>query len=71
MISDWGSWEDFQILLSRLSAIAEKHGGVTLTSVAIRWVLQKPQVGAGKPLGEENWHVLSGPYSNPCFLSTV
>ncbi|KAI1125299.1 putative aryl-alcohol dehydrogenase [Nemania abortiva] len=45
MILDWGSWDDFQVLLSRLSAIAEKHG-VSLTNVAIRWVLQKPQVGA-------------------------
>ncbi|KAI0517087.1 putative aryl-alcohol dehydrogenase [Xylaria bambusicola] len=46
MICDWGSWEDFQTLLSRLSTIAEKHGGLSLTSVAIRWVLQKPSVGA-------------------------
>ncbi|GAP88106.2 putative aldo keto reductase [Rosellinia necatrix] len=45
MICDWGSWDDFQRLLSRLSVIAEKHR-VTLTNVAIRWVLQKPQVGA-------------------------
>ncbi|KAJ3570731.1 hypothetical protein NPX13_g5633 [Xylaria arbuscula] len=46
MISDWGSWDDFQALLSRLSVVAEKHSGATLTNVAIRWVLQKPQVGA-------------------------
>ncbi|KAI1167094.1 putative aryl-alcohol dehydrogenase [Nemania serpens] len=45
MICDWGSWEDFQKLLSLLSSIADKHH-VTLTNVAIRWVLQQPQVGA-------------------------
>ncbi|KAI1115653.1 putative aryl-alcohol dehydrogenase [Nemania sp. NC0429] len=45
MILDWGSWEEFQKLLSKLSSIADKHH-VTLTNVAIRWVLQKPQVGA-------------------------
>ncbi|KAI1152292.1 putative aryl-alcohol dehydrogenase [Nemania diffusa] len=45
MLYDWGSWDDFQKLLSKLSVIAEKHG-VTLTNVAIRWALQKPQVGA-------------------------
>ncbi|KAI1749627.1 putative aryl-alcohol dehydrogenase [Xylaria castorea] len=45
MICDWGSWGDFQRLLHTLSAIAEKHR-VSLTNVAVRWVLQKPQVGA-------------------------
>ncbi|GAW21159.1 hypothetical protein ANO14919_106760 [Xylariales sp. No.14919] len=45
MIYDWGTWVDFQELLHKLSTIAEKHG-VSLTNVAIRWVLQKPQVGA-------------------------
>ncbi|KAJ2996255.1 hypothetical protein NUW58_g1029 [Xylaria curta] len=45
MICDWGSWDDFQKLLHRLSVIAEKYH-VTPTNVAIRWVLQKPQVGA-------------------------
>ncbi|KAI0468554.1 putative aryl-alcohol dehydrogenase [Xylaria cf. heliscus] len=45
MIGDWGSWDDFQRLLQTLSTIAQKHS-VSLTNVAIRWVLQKPQVGA-------------------------
>ncbi|KAI0860206.1 putative aryl-alcohol dehydrogenase [Xylaria cubensis] len=45
MILDWGSWGDFQTLLHTLSAIAEKHR-VSLTNAAVRWVLQKPQVGA-------------------------
>ncbi|KAI1419627.1 putative aryl-alcohol dehydrogenase [Xylaria sp. FL1777] len=45
MICDWGSWDDFQRLLYKLSVIAQKHR-VTLTNVATRWVLTKPQVGA-------------------------
>ncbi|KAI8629593.1 putative aryl-alcohol dehydrogenase [Xylariaceae sp. FL1651] len=45
MISAWGGWKGFQALLRKLHAIAEKHR-VTLTNVAIRWLLQKPQVGA-------------------------
>ncbi|KAI8955032.1 putative aryl-alcohol dehydrogenase [Xylaria longipes] len=45
MICDWASWDEFQRLLHTLFAIAEKHR-VSLTNVAIRWVLQKPQVGA-------------------------
>ncbi|KAF2972775.1 hypothetical protein GQX73_g842 [Xylaria multiplex] len=55
MICDWGSWDDFQRLLHKLSVIAEKHR-VTLTNVAIRWVLQKPQVGAGTRLGVTTHH---------------
>ncbi|KAI0536077.1 putative aryl-alcohol dehydrogenase [Xylaria digitata] len=58
MICDWGSWDDFQRLLHKLSAVAEKHR-VTLTNVAIRWVLQKPQVGAvivGTRLGVTTHH---------------
>ncbi|KAI0423444.1 NADP-dependent oxidoreductase domain-containing protein [Xylaria sp. FL1042] len=50
MICDWGNWEEFQVLLRKLSTIALKYR-VTLTNVAIRWVLQKPQVGAGTRLG--------------------
>ncbi|KAK5634877.1 hypothetical protein RRF57_010590 [Xylaria bambusicola] len=49
MIYDWGSWEEFQTLLSTLSTIAEKHSGLSLTSIAIRWVLQKSSVGAARP----------------------
>ncbi|KAI0146473.1 NADP-dependent oxidoreductase domain-containing protein [Pestalotiopsis sp. NC0098] len=45
MIRNWGTWTDFQTLLSALSTIAQKHN-VTLTNVATRWVLQQPAVGA-------------------------
>ncbi|KAI1355526.1 putative aryl-alcohol dehydrogenase [Xylaria sp. FL0043] len=66
MICDWGSWEEFQVLLRKLATIASKHR-VTLANVAIRWVLQKPQVGAvivGTRLGviahnEDNLAVLN------------
>lgn len=50
MILDWGSWDDFQVLLLDLCRISEKHH-VTATNVAVRWVLEKPQVGAGESHG--------------------
>lgn len=45
MINTWGTWADFQTLLSTLSLVATKHG-VSLTNVATRWVLQQTRVGA-------------------------
>lgn len=46
----WGTWELFQRLLSTLSDIAKKHStstsALTISSVAVRWVLQHPCVGA-------------------------
>ncbi|KAI1323294.1 aldo/keto reductase [Xylariaceae sp. FL0255] len=45
MICNWGTWSEFQGLLSTLSLIAKKYG-VSLTNVATRWVLQQPAVGA-------------------------
>lgn len=45
MILSWGTWDDFQVLLERLSKVALKHGA-SLTNVATRWVLQQPAVGA-------------------------
>ncbi|KAI0018536.1 putative aryl-alcohol dehydrogenase [Xylariomycetidae sp. FL0641] len=45
MISDWGSWSRFQLLLEVLSQVARKHE-VSVSNVATRWVLQQPQVGA-------------------------
>ena len=45
MISAWGSWADFQGLLTVLSKVAAKHH-VSLTNVATRWVLEQPAVGA-------------------------
>jgi aryl-alcohol dehydrogenase-like predicted oxidoreductase len=45
IIDEFGPWDLFQALLSRLRAIADRHG-VALASVAIRWVLDQPQVAA-------------------------
>ncbi|MBO6852257.1 MAG: aldo/keto reductase [Marivivens sp.] len=45
IISEFGSWELFQTLLHTLSLIGAKHG-VSLSSVATRWVLDQPQVAA-------------------------
>ena len=46
MILNWGSWTLFQELLVVLAAIATKHGGVSLSNVATRWVLDFEFVGA-------------------------
>ena len=45
IIDEFGPWERFQELLRTLKAIGDKHG-VSLSSVASRWVLDQPQVGA-------------------------
>ncbi|KAH8898439.1 aldo/keto reductase [Thozetella sp. PMI_491] len=45
MINNWGTWAEFQSLLSVLGSVAEKHG-VSVTNVATRWVLEQPAVGA-------------------------
>lgn len=45
IIDEFGSWELFQNLLTVLRAIGDKHG-VGLSGVAIRYVLDRPQVAA-------------------------
>ena len=45
IIDEFGAWEQFQALLSLLKAIGDRHG-VSLSSVATRWVLDQPQVAA-------------------------
>ncbi len=45
IIDEFGSWDTFQRLLGVLQAIGDKHG-VSLATVATRWVLDQPQVGA-------------------------
>lgn len=45
MIDEIGGWDLFQALLATLKVIANKHG-VSLASVAARWVLDQPQVAA-------------------------
>lgn len=44
MIAAWGSWAEFQVLLSTLRAIADKHS-VDISNVSTRWVLQRPETG--------------------------
>lgn len=45
MITIWGGWALFQTLLTTLAEIAAKHS-VSISIVAIRWVLDFPYVGA-------------------------
>ncbi|KIY43785.1 Aldo/keto reductase [Fistulina hepatica ATCC 64428] len=45
MIMTWGNWNDLQKLLQTLRVIADKHR-VGISSVAARWVLERPAVGA-------------------------
>ncbi|KAF9880268.1 hypothetical protein CkaCkLH20_02222 [Colletotrichum karsti] len=45
MITNWGTWKDFQQLLDILSTVGQEHG-VSVSNVATRWVLQQPSVGA-------------------------
>lgn len=52
IIDEFGGWQLFQELLGVLSTIAEKHG-VSVTNVAIRYVLEKPQV-AGIIIGAQD-----------------
>lgn len=41
----WGTWEDFQALLTVLDRVARRRG-VAIANVATRWVLQQVSVGA-------------------------
>ncbi|MBW4710222.1 aldo/keto reductase [Roseobacter sp. YSTF-M11] len=45
IIDEFGPWKRFQHLLAVLKSVGDKHG-VSLSSVATRWVLERPQVGA-------------------------
>ena len=66
MITIWGGWVLFQELLTVLSVIGKKYN-VSISSVAIRWVLDHDYVGAviiGARMGisehiEENLTVFS------------
>ncbi|KAI1787099.1 Aldo/keto reductase [Ganoderma leucocontextum] len=46
ILKAWGDWDLFQTLLRLLRDIADRHGGVSIANVAIRWVLEHPFVGA-------------------------
>jgi aryl-alcohol dehydrogenase-like predicted oxidoreductase len=45
IIDEFGGWAAFQELLQALKAIAQRHA-VSLSSVAVRWVLDQPGVAA-------------------------
>ncbi|KAK2612515.1 hypothetical protein QQS21_001453 [Conoideocrella luteorostrata] len=45
VIRTWGGWSLFQELLRSLKSIGDKHG-VSISTVATRWVLDFPYVGA-------------------------
>ena len=45
IVDEFGTWELFQKLLQTLQSIGHKHG-VSLSAVAIRYVLERPQVAA-------------------------
>ena len=45
MINAWGGWELFQELLGAMSDIAKRHDA-SIANVAVRYVLDRPQVGA-------------------------
>ncbi|KAI8992727.1 Aldo/keto reductase [Trametes punicea] len=67
ILKAWGTWELFQTLLRALRDIADRHEGVSVANVAVRWVLEHPFVGAviiGTRLGlsdhsDENGRVFS------------
>jgi aryl-alcohol dehydrogenase-like predicted oxidoreductase len=44
MIDAWGGWGLFQELLVVLKQLADKHG-VSLTNLAVRYILDRPAVG--------------------------
>lgn len=46
IIDEFGAWSRFQDLLQTLRSIGDRHG-VSLSSVATRWVLDQPHVAAG------------------------
>jgi aryl-alcohol dehydrogenase-like predicted oxidoreductase len=45
VIEEAGGWDVYQELLRRLAAVAARHG-VGMASVAVRWLLDQPQVAA-------------------------
>jgi len=57
MIDEFGGWDLFQSLLQTLKAIADKHK-VSITNVASRYILERPQVG-GVIIGARNASHLS------------
>lgn len=58
IIEEFGGWALFQELLAVLKEIADKHG-VSLSNVAARWVLDRPQVGGAIVGARTDEHVRS------------
>ncbi|KAJ6479573.1 NADP-dependent oxidoreductase domain-containing protein [Mycena sanguinolenta] len=46
MIKAWGTWTLFQDLLHVLREVGDRHDGLSVSNLAIRWVLDHPVVGA-------------------------
>ncbi|KAJ7894805.1 NADP-dependent oxidoreductase domain-containing protein [Mycena leptocephala] len=46
IIKAWGTWALFQDLLRVLRDIGGRHGGLSVSNIATRWVLDHPVVGA-------------------------
>ncbi|KAF8631502.1 hypothetical protein AX15_002366 [Amanita polypyramis BW_CC] len=46
IVNAWGTWELFQSLLHLLREIGDRHGGVSVSNIATRWVLDHTFVGA-------------------------
>ncbi|RDX43371.1 Aldo/keto reductase [Lentinus brumalis] len=46
ILKAWGTWDLFQRLLRLLRDIADRHGGVSIANIAVRWVLEHQFVGA-------------------------
>ncbi|KAK2463905.1 hypothetical protein APHAL10511_004077 [Amanita phalloides] len=46
ILKAWGTWELFQDLLRLLRDIGDRHGGISVSNVATRWVLDHSFVGA-------------------------
>ncbi|KAJ7075308.1 NADP-dependent oxidoreductase domain-containing protein [Mycena belliarum] len=46
IVKVWGTWELFQDLLRTLRAVGDRHGGLSVSNIATRWVLDQPAVGA-------------------------
>jgi hypothetical protein len=46
IVKAWGTWELFQALLLTLRAIGDRHGGRSVSNIAVRWVLDHSFVGA-------------------------
>ncbi|KAJ7206466.1 NADP-dependent oxidoreductase domain-containing protein [Mycena haematopus] len=46
MIKAWGTWALFQDLLRVLRDVGDRYGGLSVSNLAVRWVLDHPVVGA-------------------------